>query len=314
MAHPTGEHVASHLNPELAGAFAADPFAALANQSRALFDVYRDPALDGAEKDRQLDGYFRTIVELDRATYPETEIVQKGVPLGYIPDGFVDMGGLPSEIPAQRYKRAMNYVDTYGILHAHKDMFAKMFGSFDLAKFDGDPRAELKYQQTVLWNIALEIWTTMPHGEPDQAELGGILPVHEAARTVCQQQALVAQVLTQAFGIRTRLSKNNVAFPKDAERHGSIEAAPGGDHVSNVVVIDDAGQEALFMFDAMNPQPDKEGKWTFGLFRMKPENRLSDGRGTAEDSWIVTTANGQKRKYQEYPSMMYWKIDRSTAR
>ena len=74
-------------------AFAVDPFAALAQESLSVFNAYRDPALSDAEKGQRMETYFRTIEALDRATFPNMDgRVAEGVPQGYIPDGFMDMG------------------------------------------------------------------------------------------------------------------------------------------------------------------------------------------------------------------------------
>ena len=94
---------------------------------------------------------------------------------------------------------------------------------------------------------------------------------------------------------------------------GSVEKAPGSDHMSNVVVMANGDQQATCMFDTTNPQPNERNEWQFGLFRMRPEDRLSDGHGYFEDSWMVNTMNGQRRKYQEYSGPTYWKIDRAAS-
>jgi hypothetical protein len=278
--------------------FAKDPFAALAIKSRAMFDVYRTPGLNETEKEKKLDDYFRTIQSLDRMTFSNMEgSVSSGVPDGYLPDGFIDMGAISSLDPGKRYNRSMNYVDTYNTLHQHKAVFEFIFTNVnpdDFASSDG----AIRYQQTILSNIAREIDMTMPYGEPTPVERGGILPISTAVPAMCQQHALTAQVLMQAFGIRSRLSKNYLASQESLDLGGLGTA--GYDHVSIVVSI----EGNTYMLDTTNPDYTKSNGWAFGLFRMN--RQLPDG------SWLVTEREGRQRKYQER-SNMNWTVQRSEA-
>lgn len=284
---------APNLWPVSPEAFAEDPFAVLTQQSRILYDVYHDPLIDETEKSKRLDEYFRNIEALDRATFPDTASVEKGVPSGYIPDGFIDMGAMSSLDPSQRYGRPMNYVDTYNILRRHKAVFEYMFANAHPDMFGETEDGNIRYQQLLLYNIAYEIDKSMPHGEPISVERGGILPVSAASVAKCQQSALTAQVLAQAFGVRLRLSKNYLADQESMSKFGQDYL--GGDHVSNVVDT----QGKVYMYDTFNPQVGKNGEWTFGLFRM--DQQLPDG------SWLVTEQNGDRRKYLERNDM-YWII------
>lgn len=283
----------------LGEAFAQDPFEVLRTESSRLYNVYQDPDLDEVEKSAQLDSYFRTIESLDRATFPNLDgEVKEGVPKGYIPDGFVDMGSVSSLDPDERYDRAMNYVDTYNTLREHKAVFESVFSNLKINEITGEHK-ETRFQQAIMANIAAEISMTMPYGQTEPTQRGGILPVSNATPAVCQQHALVAQVLQQAFGVRSRISKNYLALEAALKMHG--DDYWGEDHVSNVVTINDNGEEKMYVYDTTHPQYSKDGKWSQGLFRML--NQTEDG------SWLVTELNGDRRKYKERDNM-YWTIQR----
>ncbi len=292
--------LAANIDPSsgIGEAFARDPFAVLAQESCRLIGVYHDPNIDAVERARHLDGYFRTVESLDRAIFPDMDgAVQDGVPPGYLPDGFRDMGTVGSLNPTERYNRAMNYVDTYNTLDRHRAVFEYMFTNWDPAQF-GTDEGELVYQQTAISNIARQITETMPIGEPTPAERGGVLPISGLNQGMCQNHALTAQVLMQAFGIRSRLSKNYFADQRDIEMHGQDYA--GSDHVSNVVTI---GKQR-YMFDATNPQANERGEWTPGLFRMDHQN--------PEGAWMITERNGQRRRNYTERNNMFWTVQRQS--
>lgn len=281
------DNTASH--PEAAP---SDPFDVMRTESMRMFDEY--PALNETDKAKRLDSFFKGIEMYDRKKYADMDgKVTYGVPNGYIPDGFRDMGTATSLVPSERYGRAMNYVDMYRTLRQHKQLFAFVFDTVNPKDFLHMPNGELAYQQTIVSNIAREISMTMPYGEPTVDERGGLLPISTAVPAVCQQQALVAQVLMQAFGIRSRISKNFLATNENIEKY-DINIA-GGDHVSNVVTMHDGTEDRLYMLDTTNPQLGKDGKWSFGFFRLKDKN----DRG----AWIVHEAQGGKRTYQEHGNM-----------
>lgn len=268
-----------------------DPYDIMRAESMRMFDEY--PALNEADKAKRLDSFFRGIESHDRKKYPDMSgTVAQGVPQGYIPDGFRDMGSIDSLVPSERFDRTMNYVDTYPTLHQHKQLFAFIFDNVNPKDFQM-ANGELVYQQTIISNIAREVSMTMPYGEPVVSERGGLLPLSTAVPAVCQQQALVAQVLMQALGIRSRLSKNFFATNADIEKYG-IDAA-GGDHVSNVVTMHDGVEDRTYMLDTTNPQLGKDGGWSFGFFRMKEKN--------SKGAWIVNEAQGGRRTYQEHGNM-----------
>ena len=279
-----------------------DPFDVMRAASARMFDEY--PALQGPEKAARLDQFFRDIEAHDRAAYPDMNgAVEQGVPDGYIPDGFVDLGPVKSLIPSERFERTMNYVDTYRTLHQHKALFEFVFDNINPKDFAGMPNGELAYQQTIIANIAEEISATMPYGEPTPREVGGIVPMSEATPAVCQQHGLVSQVLMQAFGIRSRISKNFLATNQDIQLDGIDRA--GDSHVSNVVGMHDGVEGREYMFDSTNPQLDKNGDKTFGFFRLNDQNRNANG------AWIVTEAQGGHRTYLEH-SNMNWTVMRQS--
>ena len=257
--------------------------------------MYERSLLDEAEKDKRLDDYFRVMESFDRATFPDMEgNVDLGVPQGYLPDGFIDLGTDSNQNPGERYGRPMNYVDTYNTLHRHKALFAYLFANLDPSDINGEAD-EIRYQQIIISNVALEIASTMPTGEPVQAERGGILPISSVVEARCQQHALTAQVLLQAFGVHVRLSKNYLAGQEDINEAGL--GFLGGNHVSNVVSM--LGRQ--YMLDTTTPQTNNQGEWMFGLFRM--DQQLPDG------SWLVKEQRGDQRKYLERNNM-YWTIQR----
>jgi hypothetical protein len=75
----------------------------------AVISTMRD-ASPATVVDPQVPIQPETIESLDRAAFPTVEDVQSGVPTGYLPHGFTDMGGVRSLTPENRYGRAMNYV------------------------------------------------------------------------------------------------------------------------------------------------------------------------------------------------------------
>jgi hypothetical protein len=269
-----------------------DPFDVMRAESMRMFSEY--PTLNEAEKRTRLDSFFRGIEAYDRKRYPDMNGgVVSGVPEGYIPDGFRDMGAVDSLIPSERYGRVMNYVDTYSTLHQHKALFELVFDNIKPKDFLNMPNGDLVYQQIIISNIAHEIGRTMPYGEPTANERGGLLPISTAVPAVCQQQALVAQVLMQAFGIRSRISKNFLAANTDIEKYG-IDTA-GASHMSNVVTMHDGTEDRTYMLDTTNLQLGKDGGLSFGFFRMKDKN--------SKGAWIVNEAQGGRRTYQEHDNM-----------
>src|SRR5258707_293078 len=90
--------------------FGTDPIAFQAEQCNDLFTAFRDPLITDPEKSQLLDDYFRKIVDFDLFYFPDTDGVIDGVPDGYIPDGFVDLGVAHSPVPSERYGVQMNHV------------------------------------------------------------------------------------------------------------------------------------------------------------------------------------------------------------
>lgn len=281
--------------------FAQDPFAFLRQESRRMFRDVRVVRASEAQRGDVLDEYFRKIESLDRANFSDMQgRVCAGVPQGYLPDGFIDMGAVSSLSPPERYGRLLNYVDTYKILQRHRALFDFVFNNIDPNDSRGEDN-EISYQQLIISNVAREIAMTLPYGEPIATERGGILPISALNTAECQQHALTAQVLLQAFGIRSRLSKNFYATQKEMDSYGPSYC--GGDHVSNVITID-GPEERVYMFDSTNPQVGRQGEWMFGLFRMN--QRSHDG------GWLVTTQVGTLRKYTERNNM-FWTIRRQNS-
>jgi hypothetical protein len=140
---------------------------------------------------------------------------------------------------------------------------------------------------------------SLTHGDPQPTERGGLLPMSTVDTASCQQSGHIAQVLMQAFGLRTRLSKNYIASQRELTDYGL--GFPGGPHVSNVVTLMGPEGERTYMVDTHNPQS-KDGKWKPGIYRM--DNQLPDG------GWLVTGLSGTQRKYTERPDDMYWIIGR----
>jgi hypothetical protein len=278
--------------------FARDPFSFLFKESQALFDVFKDPELADADKAQRLDTYFEMIEALDREAFLVTKAVQSGVPDGYVPHGFTDMGEVQSTVPANRYGRAMNQVDTASTLRRHRTVLEFLFTNMHPENFTG-PEGKLRYALTIMSNIARQISMNMPHGEPTQAERGGLLPVSTVDASRCQQHALTTQVLLQAFGLRSRLSKNTVATQEEMDMYG--EDFYGWDHVSNVVTVEGPEGERVYMLDTTNPYPGDDGTWKPGIFRL--ENQRPDG------SWMVAAGSSGRRKYRER-DRMYWMIQR----
>jgi hypothetical protein len=292
-----------------AESFARDPFAVLKSESGALFDTFRGLSAD-VEKEQRLDSYFRRIESYDRAAFPDSRgVIRVGVPSGYIPDALVDLGQIESRNPAQRIvgegKRPQNIVDTYGILNQHKGVMRHIFENLGPDKFPDTAMGRAHRAASIVSVIGQDTYYGVRYGQPEQTVPGGVLRVSEAVPAECQQYALTAQVLLQAAGIQSRLSKNRFATPADIEKRGV--GTIGGPHVANVVTIPTPeGAMGDYLFDPTNPQLDKRDEWAVGLFRMGEAQQLLSNK------WLVTEIQGGKRSYQEFPDM-FWTIDRSTT-
>lgn len=283
---------------ELEKQFAIDPFAALRIESDRLFELYQDQRISELEKSRQLDNYFRTIETLDRQKYPDKNgLIENGVPDGYIPDGFVDFGGDPDKV-ARRRDREMIYVDTYATLRQHKAVFETVFKDVDRQKFSG-PNAENHFRQIIAGHVASEVYSSMPYGDVDSPQNEGMLMLSTVVRGVCRHHALTSQLLLQAFGIPSRISKNYTSFNRDLERNG--EKDRGGRHATNVITLPLNGETQEYMLDTTNPQLDKRGKGMQGLFKMT--------RQAKDGGWIVDQKDGGRRKYREHDDM-FWTVQR----
>src|SRR5581483_10819952 len=277
----------------LVGRYKGNPKDSLAYARQALFGIHTDRKLNAGQKERRLsrylDAYFDLQVHLDRAAFPETPYGQSvtGVP-SYIPDGLVDMGSDSRLDSRKRFGRERIHVDKRQILGTYKDLFETVF-SQDIS---GMSSTEVKTRivNTVLYGVysrmsydyANEFLRRLDNGDAMSISLSDL------ERGVCRHHALVTQVLLQAFGITSRLLKN------DVENNGY-----GGPHAANLVRIDND----WYLADATQPLIRADKKWRPALFRL-PE--VPDKNRT--QIFRFSTPDGTRTYKTRYN--MHWTIER----
>lgn len=284
----------------LGEAFARDPFVVLKDQSRKMFDVFHDPNLNDEQRQEQLNAYFDLIESLDRAAFPPTEGVQAGAPPDYLPHGFIDMGGVDSPVPHERDGQPMNYVDTAALLRRHRAVFEDVFTNMHPDEFSGMER-HTHYAFEVIASVAQQIHRSLPHGEPEPAERGGMLPLSTVDVATSRQSALTAQVLLQAFGMRVRLS--NSYTDGEASRTSFRPLPPSVPHTGNVVTVTGLGGARDYMMDTHHPLQERNGEQRPGIFYTNSQE--------SSDRWTAIGGGGaQQRTYRERSDEMFWAVER----
>jgi hypothetical protein len=286
---PAGELPQTSAIPtETVQRFTENPRGVLREKSRELHKALKSCPENPEQRAALLDGYFRKVVALDRASHPAApDDVQAGKIEGYIADGFTHLGPLKSLDPANRFARPeMNEVDTLGVLTRYKDVFEEIFSETEPTN-DADIQANLYRDFVAVQKVAKAVDDGLPYGDPTHSEPDGTVRIGETPKGVCQQQGLTAQVLLQSLGINSRISLNSLEY---THPDGRLTWATG--HVSNIVTFNTPTGPKECMLDVTNPNYNN-GEWAPGIFVL-PEK-------TASGAWEVPNADGRTRVYRERP-------------
>lgn len=277
-----------------------DPLAALAPELDKLF-LGNDPSIPDDKKQERLsqavDNYFDLIVSHDRKAFPDTgETPKRGVP-DYIPDGFMDMGS-SSSFDRGEYGRPIIHVDKRAVLAKYKGFFTK-FLSQDLSRLPQEARQEMLSEI-----IGLRAHKALSSEEKDVSR-NGIERLSEVTWGTCRHIALTSQVLMQAMGIKSLLSKNHKETTPLKDGLSDPDAQPMAiSHASNFVKIGDKWR----LLDAANPIWRSDGKH-------KPEDTVWKGvgfdiEGTPDPNTqqlITVQTDYEQRKYLTRNDM-YWTV------
>ncbi len=300
-----------YQNPELSSRafnqlisdFRQDPKDSLAWARQALFNLAGDKRLSEKSRKRRLnrylDAYFNLQLKLDRNAFPETPYGQviRGTP-DYVPDGLVDMGSDPTLDSRKRFDRERIHVDKRTVLEKYKDVFERVFSA------DTSGMSSTDVKRKIVSTVLYEVYNRMPYDRSEaykkQQSKGFSIDIGQIMQGVCRHHALVTQVLLQAFGITSRLFKNDV-----------YNDGYGGAHASNLVRIDsqwyiaDATQPLMSADGTWRPallaidgKPDNSGRQTFTFKVYRPGGRVGSRTYTSRDNMYWTIEHGPRGRYR----------------
>lgn len=278
---------------DLTAEFAQRPKETLAWARESLFAIHTDDRMTPAEKEKRLDRYVDSYIDLtlklDHAVYPNDSTVKVGIP-DYIPDGFIDMGKYESKDPAER-KREQIWIDKAAILERYKSTLTDIF-STDTTGFSSE-----KKQLMMASKLAKQLYFDMPvadTGRDGSDYLGGDkVKLSELSEGVCRHRALAFQVLGQAVGLNIKTAKGYVG---------------GERHVANMLEVDGD----WYIYDATKPDhqvvdAEKDIKsWRPGRYKIDAPPRM----GESAQYTVTAPFSGKELTYSIRGSTdTHWYID-----
>lgn len=281
----------------LVESYKKDPKNFLAYCRENLMRIKLDSKLTPEERrerfKRYVDNYLSLNIMLDRAAFPASNQVYQGVP-DYIPDGLSDMGSDPEIDPKKRSREKIR-VKKEEIYNKYRELFYSVF-SIDTTKITSD---QLKKYITEL--VAATIHNDQPYDYKNYGPAGPFaksIPITDIAEqklTVCRHHALYTQVLLQAFGIASRLFKNDVNFGTGSNFNP---------HVSNLVRMNNR----WFLLDTTNPERDPKGGPSKVL--LKPISEQSVDLNNQKYEWKIES--GDRTYTYRSRNNMYYRIQDNT--
>ncbi len=221
-------HLAGILNENeigaLIAAFQKDPKECLAYARQNLIAIFQDKNLAPDTREerawRYIDAYIDLMIRLDRAAFPATQKIQRGIP-DYVPDGLSDMGKEDDPNPALRNREKIRVDKTYVFKHAREMLF-------DVLRVASRTADSTDIKMYLARRVGHFVHRELPYDKAQRAPDFGktrslrIGEVRERHLAVCRHHALYVQVLMQALGLTSRVLKCRLN---------------GGGHAANLVRI-----------------------------------------------------------------------------
>lgn len=276
--------------------FKRDPKEFLAYCHQNLMRLKLDPNIDQSERGRRfnryLDNYLDLVIRLDRAAFPPSDQLYKGIP-EYIPDGLSDWGSDDEPDPSRRSREKLR-VNKREIFNQARPLFEHLF-SLDRRVYSDEKIKQIMVDEVAryVYNLVNYDWDDKAHRNPLHS-----VPLSDVADKrlgVCRHQALYTQVLLQALGISSKLLKSELI----------VDGKNIGPHVNNLVRINGKWH----VLDVTNPEEFRDpttGQRSARVF-LKPISDSSIDLNNLYKSyqWEFREATGKKKGYKARKNMYY---------